>query len=175
MIWVVIGFLVVGVVFGLWWWSKHSPRSAVGQAEFSQTIHETMHWAKDGGRLILKDPSAERGVAFTKKLLQNGRVQVHVGLLSSSLPNEKLETFRGRLEVLRIPIAQGSESSSSEWAYQFAVEDVPEPEVCGRIADLALQAVGLAAGDSFIHSFEGSLDINAVKKYRQRRFPAGVG
>lgn len=175
MIWVVIGFSVACIAFGLWRWTKHAPRSVVGQADFAETIHETMHWAKDGGCLALKDPASGRGVAFTKRCLPAGRVAVSVGLLCESLPDEELSTFQGRLEILGIPAAPDAESNSAEWAYHFAIEGVPESEVCGRIADLAFKAVGFAAGDSFIHSFEGSLDMDAVKKYRRRRFPDGIG
>lgn len=171
MIWVAIGATVLGVILGLWWWAKHSPRSILGKADFSETIHETMCWAKDGGRVILKDPVVDRGVAFTKRF-QNGRARVHVGLLGASLSEEKLETFRGKLELLRIPVAQGSASSSTERGFELVFEGVPEPEVCGRVADLALEAVGLATGDSFIHRFEGSLGMDAVKRYRQKRFGA---
>jgi len=171
-IWIAIGVTVLGVVLGVWWWAKHSPRSVLGKADFSETIHETMCWAKDGSCLILKDPVIDRGVAFTKRFLQNGRARVHVGLLGASLSEEKLETFRGKLELLRISAAEGSASSSSERGFELVFEGVPEPEVCGRVADLALEAVGLAPGDSFIHRFEGSLDMDAVKKYRQRRFGA---
>lgn len=173
MIWVAIGVTVFGVVLGVWWWAKHSPRSVLGKADFSETIHETMCWAKDGGCLILKDPAIDRGVAFTKRF-QNGLSQVHVGLVGAPPSEEKLETFRGKLELLRISAAEGSASSSSEREFKLVFEGVPEPEVCGRVADLALEAVGLAPGDSFIHRFEGSLDMDAVKKYRQKRFGAGL-
>jgi hypothetical protein len=170
--WVLIGLVVAGVFLCLGWWAKYSPRSTVGQSDFSSTIHETMCWAKDGGRLILKDPATERGVAFTKRAPQNGGVRIHVGLLGPPPSEEKCEKFRGRLEVLGIPTAPGCEAGASGSGFEFTVEEVPEPEICGRIADLALEAVGLARGDPFIHTFEGTLDMDAVKEYRQRRFGA---
>ena len=155
MAWVAVLIALISAV-ALWavWVLRLNRRVCrLGETDLSNTIFNALRSAPHGASIALQGLNRQPGVVFTK-LRSDDQVQVQLTLIGDQLPWETVAEFRKELEGLGIPFTpEQLVEDERNFSCRFGDAKALEPQHYGRIADLALAAVGLKQGDEYLHTF----------------------
>lgn len=146
--------MVCGIVLWALWVLRLSRRVCkLGETDLSDTIFSTLTSAPHGASIALQGLNREPGVVFTK-LRCGDEMKVQLTLIGDQLRWEAVAEFRKQLDGIGIAFASEQLAEQERnFSCRFGDGGTLESRQYGRIADLALAAVGLKKGDEYLHTF----------------------